>query len=253
MADPADIKKVNNMLEYMTIVEEIESISTADNSIRREDAVTPIEDEENEPSRGPYRWVMRIFESPRFPSLCADSIDVHPDSVCAVADECWKSHIYNIRCAIEGMSSPQKFIVWLDYDFFRLKNDPNTKKVAVDKLEPGEGKQLKTGALETYTGLTSREFKTRLYEHHSDFNNQTREGTSLSNFIWKLKSDRIPYTINWKILMRSQSFNPSNKTCSLCLKEKYCIMFRPEGATLNARSEFFSTCRHRLKPLLKNT
>ena len=144
MADPADIKKVNNMLEYMTIVEEMESISTADNSIRREDAVTPIEDEENEPSRGPYRWVMRIFESPRFPSLCADSIDVHPDSVCAVADECWKSHIYNIRCAIEGMSSPQKFIVWLDYDFFRLKNDPNTKKVAVDKLEPGEGKQLKT-------------------------------------------------------------------------------------------------------------
>ena len=88
MADPADIKKVNNMLEYMTIVEEMESISTADNSIRREDAVTPIEDEENEPSRGPYRWVMRIFESPRFPSLCADSIDIQAESVWAVADEC---------------------------------------------------------------------------------------------------------------------------------------------------------------------
>ena len=110
-----------------------------------------------------------------------------------------------------------------------------------------------TSAQETYTGLTSREFKTRLYEHHSDFNNQNREGTGLSNYIWKLKNDRIPYTTDWKILMRSPSFNPSTKTCSLCLKEKYCIMFRPEGATLNARSEFFATCRHRLKPLLGNT
>ena len=107
-------------------------------------------------------------------------------------------------------------------------------------------------AQETYTGLTARKFKQRLYEHTQDFNNENREGTGLSNFIWKLKNDNITYKINWKILMRSQSFNPSTKLCSLCLKEKYCIMFLPEGASLNSRSEFFSTCRHRLKPLLGN-
>ena len=64
-------------------------------------------------------------------------------------------------------------------------------------------KREDTAAKETYTGLTSRKFKTRLYEHHSDFNNKTREGTSLSNYIWKLKNDKIPYTISWKILMQS--------------------------------------------------
>ena len=108
---------------------------------------------------------------------------------------------------------------------------------------------------ETYTGLTARGFKDRLYEQRQDIdmNNQRREGTSLSNFIWKLKRENVTFKIDWKILMRGNSFNPSTKTCNLCLKEKYCIMFKPDGATLNSRSELFSTCRHRLKPLLGNT
>ena len=113
--------------------------------------------------------------------------------------------------------------------------------------------RLDNQAQETYTGLTSRRFKDRLYEHTHDFNNENKEGTSLSNYIWKLKNSQTQYNISWKIITRSQSFNPSTKRCNLCLKEKYFIMFRPEGATLNDRSEFFSTCRHRLKPLLGNT
>ena len=109
------------------------------------------------------------------------------------------------------------------------------------------------GSTETYTGLTARTFKRRLYEHNQDFNHQKREGTTLSNHVWGLKNTQIPHKISWKILSRGQSFNPTNKQCNLCLKEKYFIMFRPEGATLNDRSEFFATCRHRLKPLLANT
>ena len=108
-------------------------------------------------------------------------------------------------------------------------------------------------AKETYTGLTARPFKSRLYEHRQDFNSRKREGTTLSKFIWKLKDQNIPHKLEWKLLLRSQSFNPSTKQCSLCLREKYCIIFQPEGATLNSRSEIFSTCRHRLKPLLTNT
>ena len=109
-----------------------------------------------------------------------------------------------------------------------------------------------TGKKETYTGLTSRRFKDRLYEHTSDMNNEGNEGTSLSNHVWKLKNENTPYKITWKIITRARSFNPSTKRCNLCLKEKFCIMFRPGGASLNNRSEFFSTCRHRLKPLLEN-
>ena len=108
-------------------------------------------------------------------------------------------------------------------------------------------------AIETYTGLTARTFKVRFYEHTQDFNHQSRDGTSLSHYVWKLKDNNTPYRISWQIITRSPSFNPTKKSCSLCLKEKYCIMFRPEGATLNDRSEFYATCRHRLKPLLANS
>ena len=52
------------------------------------------------------------------------------------------------------------------------------------------------GETETYTGRTSRRFKDRWYEHRQDFNNEIREGTSLSNYIWKLKNKQI----SWKIL-----------------------------------------------------
>ena len=106
---------------------------------------------------------------------------------------------------------------------------------------------------ETYTGLTSRRFKDRLYEHRTDMNNEHREGTGLSKHIWKLKNQNVSYNITWEIITKCPPFNPSNRTCRLCLKEKYYIMFYPEGATLNSRSELFSTCRHRLKPLLGNS
>ena len=99
-------------------------------------------------------------------------------------------------------------------------------------------------------GLTSRRFKDRLYEHTSDMNNQKNKGTTLSNHVWKLKQQNKGFETKWKILSRGRSFNPSTRQCNLCLKEKYFIMFKPNGTTLNDRSDFFSTCRHRTKPLL---
>ena len=106
---------------------------------------------------------------------------------------------------------------------------------------------------EMYTGLTSRRFKDRFYEHTGDFKHRDREGTSLSEHIWDLKDQNAPYNIKWEILAKKRSFDPSKMACDLCLKEKHLIMFKPEGATLNKRSEFYSTCRHRLKPLLSNS
>ena len=108
------------------------------------------------------------------------------------------------------------------------------------------------GKQETYTGLTSRRFKDRYYEHTGDFKHRDRDGTGLSEYVWKLKDQDTPYNLSWKILTRRQSFDPSRMKCDLCLTEKYFILFHPEGATLNKRSEFFATCRHRLQPLLAN-
>ena len=48
---------------------------------------------------------------------------------------------------------------------------------------------------ETYTGLTSRRFKDRYYEHRQDMTSRNRKGTSLSNYIWKLKSISTPFKI----------------------------------------------------------
>ena len=43
------------------------------------------------------------------------------------------------------------------------------------------------GKKETYTGLTSRRFKDRWYEHTQDISHQKREGKSLDHYVWKLK------------------------------------------------------------------
>ena len=89
---------------------------------------------------------------------------------------------------------------------------------------------------QTYTGLTSRPFKARYYEHTSNAKNSSEmHKTTLSMHIWNLKSQGEDYNTSWKIIDRGKPFNPSTKSCQVCLKEKYQIMFNPEGATLNDR------------------
>ena len=77
--------------------------------------------------------------------------------------------------------------------------------------------------------------------------------TTLATYIWKLKRKQENFDIHWSIKDKAKPFNPVSKRCRLCLKEKYHIIFQPEGASLNRRSEIFSSCRHRLSKLLANT
>ena len=78
-------------------------------------------------------------------------------------------------------------------------------------------------------------------------------GSRLSSHVWKLKDQGFSYSITWQILSRASGFNPTSGTCRLCLKEKYLIMFAPTTASLNKRSEVFSSCRHRQGKLLDKT
>ena len=106
---------------------------------------------------------------------------------------------------------------------------------------------------ETYTGLTSTTFKKRFYGHRRSFNVRDLEHeTELSNHVWKLKDRNENFTINWSILGKAKPFNQNTRKCRLCIKEKFFIIFQPESASLNQRSELFSTCRHRTQKLLKN-
>ena len=107
---------------------------------------------------------------------------------------------------------------------------------------------------EFYTGVTVGPFKTRYYGHSHDLRTPSqRRSTCLSKYVWELKDNGVAYDIYWKIIARGRGFNPTTRSCQACLKEKYYIMFRPEGATLNDRTEFYNTCRHRKTLLLENT
>ena len=103
---------------------------------------------------------------------------------------------------------------------------------------------------ETYTGLSEPTFKQRFTVHKGNFKHREQNGTRLSTHIWQLKDNKATYTIYWHIITKSSGFNPATGQCRLCLLETYYIMFKPEGASLNSRSEFYNTCRHKTKHLL---
>ena len=110
----------------------------------------------------------------------------------------------------------------------------------------------RTQTSEFYTGVTARRFKDRLYEHRTSFKHRNQKPTTLSDHIWKLKDENDNYTVSWRIIDRGRAYNPTTKSCNICDKEKYHIMFNPQTATLNSRREIFATCKHRTKNLLCN-
>ena len=114
-------------------------------------------------------------------------------------------------------------------------------------------KTLDDGKEETYVGLTENTFKTRYTGHKASFRNESKKHeTTLSQYIWTLKNSNTQYDVNWKIIAKCKPYSPSDKTCSLCTKEKYFIICKPEIATLNTRNELASECKHKKKHLLCN-
>ena len=110
-----------------------------------------------------------------------------------------------------------------------------------------------TDVTDHYTGLSLPSWKKRWANHKTNFKidtNPNRTATCLSKHIWKLKDKNINYSIQFKRLAQAPGFSPVTKQCRLCLNEKYFIMFQPQGANINIRSEFFSGCRHKAPLLL---
>ena len=97
----------------------------------------------------------------------------------------------------------------------------------------------------------------KVYGHNGQINNRAKgaapKGTTLSQHIWKLKDDNIPINIKWSILAKAPTFNPVTGKCRLCLKEVFYILFKPETASLNCRSEVFGWCPHKKQWGLDNT
>ena len=68
--------------------------------------------------------------------------------------------------------------------------------------------------------------------------------TTLSRKVWKLKDQNQNFELKWKILSQAKPYQSGDSCCQLCLAEIFIILFQPEEATLNARSEIFNKCRH---------
>ena len=100
-----------------------------------------------------------------------------------------------------------------------------------------------------YIGQTSTNFKARLAVHNQTFRDEKVSQTSLSKHIRNLEAKNITYKITWRKIGTGRPFTPSSKMCSLCDYKKFNILFQPEIADLNRKSEFYSPCMH-IKPQL---
>ena len=60
--------------------------------------------------------------------------------------------------------------------------------------------EIVSGKKETYTGVTSRRFKDRYYEHRTDMNNRNnRTNSALCSHVWDLKDRGIGHDVTWKL------------------------------------------------------
>ena len=110
--------------------------------------------------------------------------------------------------------------------------------------------EQRDGETNTYIGLTSTTFKARLGVHKNSFKDPEANQTSLSTHIWDLKKRKIEYSVTWKIVDRANPYSPVSGKCQLCIKEKFYILFHPEMASLNSKSEIYANCRHKRSKLL---
>ena len=63
--------------------------------------------------------------------------------------------------------------------------------------------------VESYIGLTSTSFKERWSTHKSSFKLQSHANdTKLSAYIWKLKREGVNFDLSWKIVSKSNAYNP---------------------------------------------
>ena len=105
----------------------------------------------------------------------------------------------------------------------------------------------------TYLGAAANTFKERFRNHTLSFKHEKyKQNTSLSKHIWDLKTDQKPFEIKWSIAGRATPYNPTAKSCKLCLLEKTLILTTADPSPLNKRSELMSKCRHRAKFLLSS-
>ena len=105
----------------------------------------------------------------------------------------------------------------------------------------------------TYTGMTKNTFKQRFNGHNATIKKRPlkEKVTTLSDYVWKLKDQKVPFTIKWAIKSKAYAFSSGGKSCDLCITEKMTIMLADQRYSLNQRKELLSKCPHKRQFCLK--
>ena len=81
---------------------------------------------------------------------------------------------------------------------------------------------------DTFIGITENEFKTRYNQHTSSFSlnhkQKKKTGTTLSEFIWKLKESKTECHLSLDVIERAQPYSAATNRCNLCIAEKCFIL-----------------------------
>ena len=101
------------------------------------------------------------------------------------------------------------------------------------------------GRSENYVGL-AKNFKKRWGKHKSTLKDKDAEGgCTMSTYYHQEKDETRNPVLKFKYLETNiQTFNSVTKSCRLCLREKYNIIFNPQLSSLNERTEVFAHCRY---------
>ena len=72
-----------------------------------------------------------------------------------------------------------------------------------------------------YVVSTGPSFKNRYTKHKYSFKHEKhRNATTLSQYIWKLKNNKVNFKIQWEILTRTKNKYNLKNECKLCNAEK---------------------------------
>ena len=107
------------------------------------------------------------------------------------------------------------------------------------------------GEVESYVGL-AKNFKKRYSKHKATLAGRNADGqTTMSKYTWRKRDEGLNPSVSWKYLETNiPNFNPITGICQLCTREKFQIALNPHVATLNSKTEIFSSCRHRPQYLI---
>ena len=91
-----------------------------------------------------------------------------------------------------------------------------------------KGEQIENGvAVFSYIGMTSGNPKERQAKHVYEWKTPNlRDRTRLFTKIWELKESNKTINVKWTKLSYAKPRKPNDKTCNLCCKEAYYIMYR---------------------------